>query len=202
MSQTLYQAQVQNRSVVRFYLGMLARLNKHLYYSYARYIAKKKGATIGENVVLPLSLAKKANANLVIGNNSSLQSDLIDLRAKVTIGNNVIIGSGVEIITCSHEIDSPDWEFKAYGIEIEDYTWIATRVFILPSCRLIARGAVCGAGALVIKNVEAMSVVSGSPAVPVKFRKQIHSNLVVESLLGGDFRTYIKTWKNRDRNTM
>lgn len=198
MSQTLYEAQVQNRSVVRFYLGVLARLNKHLYYSYTRYIAKKNGATIGNNTVLSLSLAKNANKNLTIGNNSSIQTDLIDLRAKVTIGNNVIIGSGVEIITCSHQINSPDWEFKSYGIEIEDYAWIATRVFILPSCRKIAMGAICGAGALVAKDVEAMSVVSGNPAAHIKYRKQVHSNLVVESLLGGDFKTYIKTWRLKD----
>jgi acetyltransferase-like isoleucine patch superfamily enzyme len=202
MSKTLYQINIENRSLLRYHIGKLARLKKHLYYSYARYVARKKGATIGDNVVLPLSLAKRANVNLIIGNNSSIQSDSIDIRARVTIGANVIIGSGVEIITCSHEIDSPEWEFKSYGIEIEDYAWIATRVFILPSCRKIARGAVCGAGALVVKDVEVMSVVSGSPATPIKLRKQVHSNLVVESLLGGDFNTYIKTWKNRDRNSV
>jgi acetyltransferase-like isoleucine patch superfamily enzyme len=197
MSKTLYQINIENRSLLRYYIGKLARLKKHLYYSYARYLARKKGATVGNNVVLPLSLAKRANANLIIGNNSSIQSDLIDIRAKVTIGANVIIGSGVEIITCSHEIDSPEWEFKPYGIEIEDYVWIATRAFILPSCRKIYRGAVCGAGALVVKNVEAMSVVSGSPAKHIKFRKQVHTNLVVESLLGGDYKIYVNTWNKR-----
>jgi maltose O-acetyltransferase len=197
MSKTLYQINIENRSLFRYYIGKFARLKKHLYYSYTRYVARKNGATIGDNVVLPLSLAKRANANLIIGNNSSIQSDLIDMRAKVAIGTNVIIGSGVEIITCSHEIDSPDWKFKPYGIEIEDYAWIATRAFILPSCRRIGRGAVCGAGALVVKNVEEMSVVSGSPATHIKFRKQVHTNLVVESLLGGDYKIYVNTWNKR-----
>lgn len=197
MSLTVYESQIQNRTLFRFYLGLAARLKKYLLYSYARYIARKNGATIGDNVVLPLSLAKKANKNLIIGNNSSVQTDLLDLRAQIKIGNNVIIGSGVEIITCSHEIDSPDWEFKPYGITIEDYVWIATRAFILPSCRRIARGAVCGAGALIVRDVEAMSVMSGNPATHIKFRKLVHSNLVVESLLGGDLKIYVNTWNKR-----
>ena len=197
MSKTLYQINIENRSLLRYYAGKFARLKKHLYYSYARYVARKNGADIGNNVVLSLSLAKRANANLIIGNNSSIQSDLIDMRAKVTIGANVIIGSGVEIITCSHEIDSPEWEFKPYGIEIEDYVWIATRAFILPSCRKISRGAVCGAGALVVRNVKEMSVVSGSPATQIKLRKQVHANLVVESMMGGDYKIYINTWNKR-----
>jgi maltose O-acetyltransferase len=196
-NKTLYEKQIQDRSKKRYLLGLLIRYKKHLYLSYIRYIARKRGAYIGENCVFPLSLAKKANSNLTIGDNSSIQTDLFGLRAPITIGNNVIRGSGVEILTCSHNIDSPDWEFKAYGIEISDYVWIATRVFVLPSCTKIGKGAVCGGGSLVVKNVEEMSVVSGSPAEHIKYRKHIHSNLVVESLLGGDYRTYKKTWANK-----
>ena len=197
MSRTKYELDIQNRSLFRYYLGIGARLKKYFYYSYSRYVARKKGAIIGYNTVLPLSLAKKANRNLIIGENSSIQTDLIDLRTKVTIGSNVIIGSGVEILTCSHLIDSPEWEFKAYGIMIEDYVWIATRAFILPSCRKIGYGAVCAAGALVTRDVETMSVISGSPALHLKTRGQVHSNLIVPSLLGGDLKIYIQTWNKR-----
>ena len=44
-----------------------------------------------------------------------------------------------------------------------------------------------------VKNVEAMSVVGGNPAKEFKKRKCVHKNLVVESLLGGDYDTYKKT---------
>lgn len=194
---SLYQKQVQERSICRFLKGLIPRYKKHLVYSYSRYTARKNGAVIGDNSVLPLSLAKAANSNLRVGNHTSIQTDLVDLRAPVRIGDHVIIGSGVEIITCSHNIDSPDWEFKPYGIEIEDYAWIATRAFILPACRKIGRGAICGAGSLVVGNVEEMSVVSGNPATHIKFRKKVHSDLVVESLIGGDLKEYIKTRKNK-----
>jgi acetyltransferase-like isoleucine patch superfamily enzyme len=87
---------------------------------------------------LPYSLAKKSNANLIVGNNTSIQTDKIDSRVRVVIGNNVIIGAEVEILTNSHNVDSLEWEHKTYGIEIGDYAWLATRVFVLPSYRKIA----------------------------------------------------------------
>lgn len=48
-------------------------------------------------------------------------------------------------------------------------------------------------GSIVVKDVESMSVVGGNPAKEFKKRKCVHKNLVVESLLGGDYYTYKKT---------
>ena len=64
---------------------------------------------------------------------------------------------------------------------------------VLPSCRLIGRGAVVGSGSVVVGNVESMSVVSGNPAKEFKKRKSVHEDLVVESLLGGDYEIYKQT---------
>lgn len=189
-TRTLYEQNVQDRSSIRYFLGLIARWKQYLKYERAVRVARKRGAKIGEGVVMPMSLAKKANAHLTIGNHVSVQTDLIDLRCPVKIGNNVIIGSDVQIITMSHNIDSPDWEHKSYGIEIEDYVWFATKALVLPSCRRIGRGAVIGGGSVVVKDIEAMSVVSGNPAKEFKKRQCVHSSLVVESLLGGDYRRY------------
>ena len=143
-------------------------------------------------MVTPLSLAKCANPNLHIGNHASIQTDKIDLRSPVYVGNNVIIGTNTEIITCSHNIDSPLWEQKYYGIIIEDFVWLPTKVLVLPSCRKIGEGAVVGAGSVVVKDVLPMSVVCGNPAKVIKKRKWVHSKLIVESLLGGDYEIYRK----------
>jgi acetyltransferase-like isoleucine patch superfamily enzyme len=192
---TLYEKNVIERSPLRYYKGLLIRWWNYRKVSKAIKIARRNGATLGEGVVIPLSLAKRANKNLTIGNHVSIQTDSIDLRSPVKIGNNVIIGSGTDILTTSHNIDSPDWEHKCYGIEIEDYAWIPTDVMILPSCRKIGYGAVIGSGSVVVKNVDPMSVVSGNPAKEFKKRTCVHSNLVVESLLGGDYKIYKETRK-------
>ena len=43
-----------------------------------------------------------------------------------------------------------------------------------------------------VKNVETMSVVGGNPTKEFTKTKCVHKNLVVESLLGGDYYTYKK----------
>lgn len=193
----LYDQNIQSRSVLRYYLGLIVRWKQHLKYAKAVRIARKRGATIGEGVVMPLSLARKANKNLTIGNHVSIQTDLIDLRSPVKIGSYVILGSGTNIITTSHNIDSPDWEHKYYGIEIEDYVWLPTNVMVLPSCRKIGFGAVVSSGSVVVKDIEAMSVVSGNPATEFKKRECVHKDLVVESLLGGDYEIYKQARKRK-----
>lgn len=137
---TNYEKDIKGRSTIRYILGLIVRWKLHFKYDKAVRIARKRGATIGENVVIPLSLAKAANSNLKIGDHVSIQTDKIDLRNPVTIGNHVIIGSETEIITTSHNIDSEEWEHKHYGLTIEDYVWIPTNVMILPSCRKIQYG--------------------------------------------------------------
>lgn len=194
---TLYQKHVQNRTWLKYFLGLINRWNKNRIYNRNRKIARKNGAIIGEHSLISLKLACKANSNLEIGDHTSIQTDDIDLRAKVKIGNNVIIGYGTEIITVSHYIDSPEWEHKYYGIEIDDYAWIPTKILILPSCQRIGKGAVIGSGSVVVKDVEPMSVVSGNPAIEFKKRKCVHHDLVVESLMGGDYEIYKKTWEQR-----
>lgn len=182
---------------MRYVIGLIVRWKQNLKYVSSRKIARKRGAKIGEGVIMPMSLAKKANSILVVGDHSSIQTDKIDMRSPVRIGNHVIIGYGTEIITTSHNIDSPDWEHKYYGITIDDYAWLPTKILVLPSCRNIGYGAVVSSGSVVVKDVERMTVVGGNPAKEFKKRQCVHSDLIVESLLGGDFEAYRKTRQKR-----
>lgn len=197
--QTQYEKHVQNRSMFRYILGLISRWKMNLTYERARRIARKRGAIIGDHTIISISLAKKANSNLEIGDHTSILSDDIILLSKVKIGSHVIIGYGNSILTTSHNIESTEWEYKHYGIEIDDYAWIPTKITILPSCRHIGYGAVISSGSVVVKNVESMSVVGGNPAKEFKKRKCVHSDLVVESLLGGDYEIYKETWAKRNR---
>ena len=149
-NRTWYEQYVQSKSYPRYLLGLLSRYIAHLKYERISRIARNNGAIVGEGVIMPKSLAKKLNSNVIIGNHVSIETDSIDTRTSLRIGNNVIIGRGTEIITVSHNIDSPDWEPKYYGLEIEDYVWLPTSVLILPSCRKIGRGAVVGSGSVVV----------------------------------------------------
>jgi acetyltransferase-like isoleucine patch superfamily enzyme len=194
---SMYVKDIQSRTKAHFFIGVLARLKKYYINKYAVFVARNNGASIGRYVSIPLSLARKANSNLTIGDHSSIQSNKLDLRAPLTIGSYVIIGGGVEIITCSHNVDSPDWEHKSYGLVIEDYVWLATKVLVLPSCREIKKGAILAAGSVTAKKVDPMQIMAGNPAVLLRERKEVHYNLCVEGLLGNDLKTYLKVRRNQ-----
>lgn len=193
-----YEHYVQDRSVISFLGGGITRFLSYLKYRHYVRIARLNGAVIGEGVVMTRSFAKKCNGNVKIGNHVSIETDMIDVRAPITIGDHVIIGRGTEILTVSHYIDSPEFDAKYYGLVIEDYVWLPTKVLVLPSCRRIGRGAVVGSGSVVVKSVEPMSVVSGNPAKEIKKRVCVHSNLVVERLRHGDYKAYIATYKEKN----
>lgn len=91
---TRYEEYVNNKSMVRWILGCLMRLRTYIRYQKRVRIARRNGAKIGENVVMPMHLAKIANANLSIGNCTSIQSSNLDLRNRLRIGNKVIMGGG------------------------------------------------------------------------------------------------------------
>lgn len=188
---TNYEQSIRSRGFVRYWLGFFARLMSWLRIQCKLRKMRKAGATIGSHVGIGSDIVPLASKNLKIGDHVSIQTDRIDVRAPLTVGDYVILGDSASIITCSHDIDDPEWKFKPYGLVIEDYVWIATRAMILPSCRKIGRGAVIGAGAVVVKDVPPMAVVSGNPAQIIRYRKCVHEGLKPENLLGGGLADYL-----------
>ena len=188
---TDFEKDICSRGFFRYWIGFLALLLRWVNIQRKLRKMRKAGATIGSHVGIGSNIVPPASKNLKIGDHVSIQTDRIDVRAPLTMGDYVILGDSASIITCSHDIDDPEWKFKPYGLEIEDYVWIATRAMILPSCRKIGRGAVIGAGAVVVKDVPPMAVVSGNPAQVIRYRKHVHEKLRPEHLLGGGLADYL-----------
>lgn len=202
-NRTLYEKNIQDRSLLRYFIGLIIRWKQNIKYELARKIARKRGAKIGDGVIMSISLAKKLNNNVIIGSHVSISTDnFSSFRYPIKIGNNVIIGKNVKIVMGSHNIDSRDWEHirPNNGLVIEDYVWLCPDSVLLPSCKYIGYGAVVGANAIVVKDVPQMTVVSGNPAKIIRERKQVHFDLIVESLLGGDYEIYKKTRNSRILN--
>lgn len=193
---TSYKKRLLSRNMIRWIIGLIIRWVHYVKNSAIVLLARSKGAKVGQNVVMPLALARKANSNLIIGSHVSIQSHQFDLRNKIEIGDYVIIGAENEFLTQSHNVDSTEFDVRNFGLIIEDYVWISTRTLLLPSCRKIGFGAVIGAGSVVHKDVDSMSIVSGNPAVELRKRKEIWSDLCVESLRGGDFKAYYDIFKS------
>lgn len=110
--------------------------------------------------------------NIEIGNNCVINPHvLLDGRGgKIIIGNNVDIARETNIWTLEHNPHDDFHRTQGGNVIIEDYVWIASRVTILPNVT-IGKGAVIASGAIVTKDVPAMSIVGGVPAKLLGTRK-------------------------------
>ncbi len=88
----------------------------------------------------------------------------------INIGNDVLIGPNVQILTVNHPVSSTERLKKTNLIEdviIGNNVWIGAGAIILPGIT-ISEGAVIGAGSVVTKNVEKYSLYAGNPAVKIR----------------------------------
>jgi acetyltransferase-like isoleucine patch superfamily enzyme len=87
----------------------------------------------------------------------------------VDIGDLVMIGPNVNIITAGHPVEPAKRRtyIEAKPIVIEKNVWIATAVTILGGVT-VGENSVIGAGAVVTKDVPANSFVAGVPAKVIR----------------------------------
>jgi len=123
--------------------------------------------TVGNDVIIWPPFNCIYGENIHLGNNVffNLNCMFID-NNRVEIGNNVMLGPGVQIYTAAHPLDA---ESRNQGLEIakpitiEDNVWIGGSAILLPGVKIGER-AVVGAGAVVTRDVTASVVVAGNPA--------------------------------------
>lgn len=114
-------------------------------------------------------LAVFKGGELTIGNSTFINGARLAAKNKIVIGNHVRIAPEVIIMDSDfHDTTDHDNEGASAPIIIGDHVWIATRAIILKGVH-IGEGAVVAAGAVVTKNVEAYTVVAGTPAKVIKY---------------------------------
>jgi len=138
------------------------------------YIAGKLFAKTGKNINVEKGADFGFGNNIEIGNNSGLGVNC-KVRGPLKIGDNVMMGPEVRIMTNSHNFDRTDIPMLAQGhrvrgVEIGNDVWIGARVIILPGVT-VGDGVIIGAGSVVTKNIDSYAVVGGAPAKIIKFRK-------------------------------
>lgn len=148
-----------------------------------RYIKNAKfkvgqGSSVHSTIVF-----EKDGAHLVVGKNTYIGGATISCAQKISIGNNVQIAWGVVLIDHnSHSLDyrvrrndlpdqksgTKDWDqVSIKDIDIGDDVWIGLNSIVLKGVK-IGNGAIIGAGSVVTKDVLAMTVVAGNPAIQIK----------------------------------
>jgi len=132
---------------------------------------------IRNNVTLNPYVFLQANKGFIeIGENSEINNfTIINSGAKITIGNNVLIGPKVNIISYTHNYKDANTLIRKQNtptkkIIIEDDVWIGANTTILYGVK-IGKGAVIGANSLVIKDIEPYTINVGSPTKTIGKRK-------------------------------
>lgn len=105
-----------------------------------------------------------------IGDNAVLYSLGI-----IEIGRNSTIAQESYLCTGSHDFSKDALPLTTKKIQIKDDVFIGARAFIMPGVT-VEDGAIIGACAVVYKNVEKHTVVSGNPAKLIKYRRYDNGN--------------------------
>lgn len=112
------------------------------------------------------------DGSIQIGDDVGVSGATISARSKITIGNNVLIGSGALISDNDahplHPDDRNDFsKILSAPIEIGDDVFIGARAIVLKGV-VLGRGAVVGAGSVVTSDVPESTIVAGNPARVIK----------------------------------
>jgi len=132
-----------------------------------------KSCGTGVNIERGASFGSGAQVSLGDRSGIGINSRVI---GPAVIGDDVMMGPNVTILTTSHRTDDVARPMNTQGalpersVTIEDDVWIGMNVLILPGVR-IGRGAIIGAGAVVPKDIPAYAVAVGNPARVVRNRR-------------------------------
>jgi maltose O-acetyltransferase len=94
----------------------------------------------------------------------------LDLHAKITLGDDVVVGHGTSIVTSRHALGSSGRRagvVVGVPVVIGSGAWVGANVTILPGVT-VGPGAVVAAGAVVTADVPANAMVGGVPARPIR----------------------------------
>jgi len=173
-------------------MGKLSRkIGGLIYYSFARHLpASSSGIQIGQKKIrafcgkLMLKYCGK-RVNIEKGALFSARVSLgdysgIGINARIngtcTIGDYVMMGTDVVVITRNHAFEQTDIPMMFQGfseehpVVIGNDVWIGDRVLILPGVH-VGEGSIIAAGAVVTHDVPPYAIVGGVPARVISMRK-------------------------------
>lgn len=161
-----------------YILGIKKAINKLI----LNPIKRKMVNVCGNKVYFGMNVDIAGWKNMYIGNDVSIGNNcnFMTTKANIYIGDHVLFGPAVHIITGNHIFDIPGKYMSEFtetdkrekddqDVILKGDNWIGCNAIILKGVT-IGYGAVVAAGAVVTKDVEDYCIVGGNPARVIKKR--------------------------------
>lgn len=117
------------------------------------------------------------NNRVTVGNHCNFNGFVVQGEGTLQIGNYFHSGVECMVITSNHNYEGEAIPYDGTNIcktiKIGDFVWFGNRVTVVGDVT-IGDGAIIAAGAVVTKDVPALSIVGGNPAKIIKYRDKEH----------------------------
>ncbi len=148
----------------------LFRLSFHNWYSFRRALLRAFGAHIHATANVRRTVLIECPWNLTIGAQSSVgDRAILYCLGPVTIGQRVTISQGAHVCAGTHDHRLSTMPLIRPPISIGDDAWIAADAFVGPKVS-VGAGALLGARAVALRDVDPWTIYLGNPAVAVRPR--------------------------------
>jgi len=105
-----------------------------------------------------------------MGRNSCLgDGAIVYCLGKVVIGNRVSISQYAHLCAGTHDFNDKDMPLLRPPITVEDDAWLAADSFVGPNVT-VGEGAILGARAVAMRDLDPWTIYSGNPAVILRTR--------------------------------
>jgi putative colanic acid biosynthesis acetyltransferase WcaF len=160
----------QVRRLLWVFGELFIRFSPRPCFAWRRAVLRCFGATVGQQVHIYPATKIYFPWNLEIGDWSAIGEDaLIYNPGQITLGKKVTVSHRAHLCAGTHDYRKTDLPLLKPRITIQDQTWICADAFIGPGVT-VGEGAVVGARAVVVNDVESWTVVAGNPARFLKKR--------------------------------
>lgn len=164
------------------FYDLFIKIGNRLHHFFFEPIIKSSFSECGKDVIVPKGCIFLGIDNILVGSSVHFGFDntIFTTKAKVRIGNNVMFGPNVQIISGDHRTDIPGRTMISISDEeklpkndldvtICDDVWIGAGCTILKGVT-IGEGSIIAAGSVVTQNVDSYSVYGGVPAKKIRNR--------------------------------
>lgn len=148
----------------------LFRFSPRIFFGWRNFLLRLFGASIGNKVHIYNSALIYFPWNLKVGDWSAIgEHAYIYNLGPIQIGEQVTISQRAHLCAGTHDHSDPTMPLQKLPIIIENEAWVCADAFVGPGVT-VGEGALVGARAVAVKDVEPWQIAVGNPARVVKER--------------------------------